>query len=584
MTTAPIDLSAIDTMGEGELAELQAHLEAERREHILSRLKYFARHMEIPGAPVKGDETSSFRSQIEANKRGIMKVEDDPGFPQYYYAEKLEPAPHHDLIMDICQDVIEEQMMTPSGEPYDGVLVFVPPGSGKSSYLSMLLPAYYEGRFKNINVIACSYGQDLANRFSRRARAIVDSPVFKEITKTHLLDGSTGVQNWSMANGSEYRAAGVLAGITGFRADVLLVDDPVKGREAADSDIIRDKTWEAFEDDLQTRLKPGGKTVVVQTRWHEDDLSGRLLGETWRGQSGLWKGTDGKNYYVINLPMICEHADDLMGRKIGPEVTPETMLWPEYFDIREQKLKQAKNDRTWTALYQQRPSAGSGNILLRDYWQKWPSDLPPECEYIFLSYDTALEEEEENDDSAMTAWGVFEAKVKDPWGADEFKHRNLIMLGAWNAKVPAVDLLDVIAHHREIFHPDLILVEKRASGHQLIQEMRRRRMPVKAFLPKGKPGAKGKVPRAHAASHTFESGVVYYMDGPIARGVIDQCASFPRGQADDLVDTVTAAIEYLRRSYLVDLVSDEPDGYERHEADVERVEKDWERRGRRLYG
>ena len=167
----------------------------------------------------------------------------------------------------------------------------------------------------------------------------------------------------------------------------------------------------------------------MQTRWHEDDLSGRLLGPDWKGQSGLWKGTDGKNWFVVNLPMICEHKDDLLGREIGPEVNEHTMLWPEHFMIRDTKLKQAKNDRTWTALYQQRPAAGEGVILLREYWKRWPEEEPPECEYIFLTYDTALEDGQEDDPSAMTAWGVFHRHVQDPWSADEFKHKHLIL--AW---------------------------------------------------------------------------------------------------------------------------------------------------------
>lgn len=578
-----IDDATIDGMTEDELVELQGHLEELRRDEIKSRFASFSKNMEVPGVPIKGDDSTSFRRQL-AKMNGVVYVDDADGKPQPHYAEKLDPAEHHVLIMDTAQAVIEREMLTPDGEPYDGMMVFLPPGSAKSTYLSMLMPAYFLGKFKNLNVISCSYGQDLANRFSRRARAIVESPSFADIMGVTLLEGSTGVQNWNMSNGSEYRAAGVTAGITGFRADILLIDDPVKGREDADSDVMRDKVWEAFEDDLSTRLKPNGSCIIVQTRWHEDDLSGRLLGPEWRGQSGCWKCTDGKNYYVINLPMICEHPDDLLGREIGPKITPKTMLWPNHFNAREQTLRQAKGDRTWTALYQQRPAAGEGIIILREYWKKFASSVPPECEFVFLTYDTALEDKETDDPSAMTAWGVFHKKIQDPYSADEFKHKHLCMLGAWNERVKAVDLINIVDLHREVFKPDLILIEKRASGHQLIQEMQRRRYPVRAWLPKGPPGAKGKVPRAHQASMMFEAGVVHYMDGPMAQAVIDQCSSFPHAQNDDLVDTVTMATDYLRRHYLIDFVTDELDDDEREERAIHENEERWNKGSRRLYG
>ena len=138
--------------------------------------------------------------------------------------------------------------------------------------------------------------------------------------------------------------------------------------------------------------------------------------------------------------------------------------------------------------------------------------------------------------------------------------------------------------HQDMFQPDLILVEKRASGHQLIQELKRRRAPVRAWLPKGPPGARGKVPRAHAASHVLEGGAVWYMDGPITRSVIDQCATFPYGQNDDLVDCVTMATDYLRRHYLVDIPSDELDEEEREQLAIAQNEERWNRGGRRLYG
>lgn len=525
----------------------------------------------------------TFISLVEAPGTPVAEPE-----PDVYYPAKLVPAAHHKLIIDAIQGLADGR-----DDDIDGIMIFCPPGAAKSSYSSVLAPAWLLGRKPGTNIIAASYGQELANRFGRRVRYIARSQDFAQAMGCTITGDNQAVHEWSLTNGSDYRAAGLDSGFAGVRADFFLIDDPIRNREDADSELIREKLWEGFNDNVQTRLKPGGKIFLIQTRWSEDDLAGRLLGEKWKGQSGLWRGTDGRLWKIINLPLLAEHPDDPLGRKKGD------LLWPEWFRMSDAlRLQQAAAKggtaaRTWSSLYQQRPRPAEGAILARHYWREWKHKELPEVEQVYLTYDTAFEEGEENDYSAMAAWGVFEHTSKKPTG-EEYKHKHVILLGFWQDKVSAVDLMDVIVHgyvgedgqrrpsHVALFKPDRILVEKRASGIQLIQEMKRKRIPVMAWLPKGKPGSKGKLPRAHAIAVILEQGSVWYVPGPKTDMLLDQCAAFPYGTSDDGVDVCTMALAYFRDKFIFQTHEDELDNAELKEELLARA--DARRSGRSLYG
>ncbi len=493
------------------LDALEAKLASEARRDIVT----FSEMMELPGAPVIASDG--------------------------YYPKKLKLAPHHRLLLRAIQDLTDSSDL-------NGLIIMMPPGSAKSSFGSVLVPAWVLGRRPGTNVIAVTYGQELTIRFARRVRQVCRDPLYQKIMGCTVADDNQAVEQWSLTNGSDYRASAIGAAITGMRADLVVIDDPVKDREAADSDLIQEKTWAAYTDNIVTRLKPGGKLVVIATRWHESDLIGRLLGEKWKGQSGLWRTSDDRLMQVINLPMLAEHADDPLGRK------PGEMLWKDHFRAEEvERLRKAASRggsfaRTWSSLYQQRPAPNEGAILSRSYWRVWDKPELPECDQVYLCYDTAFEEDEEADFSAMTAWGVFDSTSRKPDGK-EYSHRHVILLGAWEDKVSAVDLIDVVQGHCKLFRPDRILVEKRASGIQLVQEMKRRRLPVQDWLPRGKPGTKGKVPRAHAVAAILEMGSVWYVPGEKTERVLEQCAAFPYGTNDDLC-LVAGTLIATRRGFI----------------------------------
>lgn len=265
---------------------------------------------------------------------------------------------------------------------YDRLMIFMPPGAAKSTYGSMLFPAWYLARNPTSNVMACSHTQHLAERFGRRVRNLIRGHADElgiSISEENSaagrwalekdLRGHNGGPEWDddedeRDDGGEYLAAGVGMGIAGFRSDLTVIDDPVKSKEDADSEIMRDKVWDWWLFDVEPRLKPGGKVVLIMTRWHEDDLAGRLLAD--EGELD-----DGGRWAVLRLPMEANDNRDPLRRNLGER------LWPEWFT--EAMVRKAKRDpRLWNALYQQQPSAAEGSYWKRDWLRPVdPAHVPP---------------------------------------------------------------------------------------------------------------------------------------------------------------------------------------------------------------
>lgn len=267
---------------------------------------------------------------------------------------------HHLLWLDCLQKVEDGEIKR--------LLGLLPPGAGKSIYTSVVFPTHYLGRFPKRSVIVASYGSELPRKFGRRARSIVQQPIYKRIFDTTLSEESAAVDEWALTNGSEWMARGILTGITGNRVDGVVWDDLIKGREQADSDLVRNKTWDAYFDDLLTRKKPHAFEIGINTRWHEDDPPGRILPDNYSGESGWIKGKDGNDWYVVCLPALCERSDDLLGRAIGD------VLWPEWFS-KEFFAPYQRVARTWNALYQQRPAPDSGDYFHAE-WLKPYTTIP----------------------------------------------------------------------------------------------------------------------------------------------------------------------------------------------------------------
>jgi predicted phage terminase large subunit-like protein len=306
----------------------EAARELLRRRRGRASLVGYANAIDIPGKPVDDDPEAWLFKPVET---GV--------------------AAHHKLLLE----AVERAMTVRRGR----LMVCMPPGSAKSSYCSVVAPTWYMGRTPSSRVILASYGSDLAKRHGRRARQIAGSPEFAALFGAGISTTTSAADEWALSNGAEYLAGGILSGITGNRAHGLLIDDPVKGRAEAESPGISERTWEAYNDDLLTRLLPGGWIILVTTRWAKNDLAGRLLPQDYDGRSGTIRCTDGVDWEMLNIPAQCERDDDPLGRAKGE------YLWPEWFDEAHWAPFQSR-PRTWASLFQQRPAPGEGDLFKPD--------------------------------------------------------------------------------------------------------------------------------------------------------------------------------------------------------------------------
>lgn len=260
-----------------------------------------------------------------------------------YTNPAYQAAPHHALIAEKLEAVERGEIKR--------LMITMPPRHGKSELASRRFPAWYMGRNAGKQIIAASYNSDLANDFGREVRNIVGSPEFQVLFEVDLAQDSKAANRWHTSAGGMYVAAGVGTAITGRGADVLLIDDPFKDRQEADSEITRQRVWDWYTSTAYTRLMPGGAVVVINTRWHDDDLSGRLLAE---------QEQEGDKWELLSLPAIADGA----------------ALWPEWYPIeRLEQIKAVLPARDWNALYQQNPIPDDGDYF-KSAWFGEYDELP----------------------------------------------------------------------------------------------------------------------------------------------------------------------------------------------------------------
>lgn len=328
----------------------QSQIAAEllRRQRARTSLVEFSQAIDVPGVPT------------EAVPDDLVEVK-----PISYSPVESKIALHHLLMMGAIQRCIE----TPRGR----LMIFAPPGSAKSTYASVLAPAWAMGRKPNTQIILASYATSIAAKQSRKVRSIMRDPKYTSIwaEKPTLLEDQRAVDDWQMTNGSSMMAAGLLAGITGNRADGVIIDDPVANREQADSAALCEKTYNEYIDTAMTRAKPRMWCIVIQTRWSENDLAGMILPADYSGESGLLPCRDGQTWEVLSIPAEAERADDPLGRKVGD------FLWPEWFSKEHWSTwrDNPRAARTWSALYQQRPAPFTGIHFNREMFKMYDPDL-----------------------------------------------------------------------------------------------------------------------------------------------------------------------------------------------------------------
>lgn len=330
-----------------------------RRKRARASLIEYSQAIDIPGVPTLDFEDEEDPTTGKLVNRYEVK-------PISYEPVETRIAIHHAIMMQKIQKCIE----TRRGR----LIILAPPGSAKSTYVSVVGASWAMGRKKNTQVILGSYATGIAAKQSRKVRSIVRDPRYSAIWngRPQLLDDQRAIDDWSLTNGSSLMAAGMLAGITGNRCDLLLLDDPVANREQADSPTIREKIYAEYIDTAMTRAKPWMSVIIVMTRWQEDDLVGSILPENYEGESGMIHGRDGQYWDVVCIPAEAEREDDILGRK------PGEFLWPEWFP-REHWTTWRDNPRaarTWAALFQQRPAPYGGVHFNREMFQYYNPALP----------------------------------------------------------------------------------------------------------------------------------------------------------------------------------------------------------------
>jgi len=405
------------------------------------------------------------------------------------------------------------------------LIVNMPPRHTKSEFASFLLPAWIMGHAPKTKIIQATHTGELAFRFGRKVRNLMDHEDYKRVfPDVELSADSKAAGRWETNHGGEYFATGVGGAITGRGADLLIIDDPHSEQDAL-SETAFDNAYEWYTSGPRQRLQPGGIIVIVMTRWSTKDLTGQLIGAQKEIKADQWD--------VIEFPAIFPKTGN--------------PIWPEFWKKDELlSVKASLNEQKWQAQWQQQPTSEEGSIIKREWWMKWESRTPPNSiQHIIQSYDTAYSKKETADYSAITTWGVFTSE------ADGKVY--LILLDAIKGRWDFPELKrKALAKYKE-YEPETIIIEAKASGLPLTHELRQVGIPVTNFTP-----SKGndKHVRVNAVAPVFEAGQVWVPDERWAQEVIEECAAFPFGDNDDYVDSTTQAVLRFRQGNFVTLPDD----------------------------
>ena len=396
------------------------------------------------------------------------------------------------------------------------LIINMPPRHTKSEFASYLLPAWMVGREPRLKIIQPKHTAELAIRFGRKAKNLIDSDDYQKIFKTTLQEDSKAAGRWETSQGGEYFAAGVGGAITGRGADLLIIDDPHSEQDAL-SPTALESAYEWYTSGPRQRLQPGGKIVLVMTRWSTKDLTAKLIANQKEAKSDQW--------HVVEFPALMDH---------GP-------VWPEYWNTEElEKVKASLPVHKWNAQWMQAPTSEEGAILKREWWMKYRQDEIPPLQHVIQSYDTAFLKKQTADYSAITTWGIFYP--------DEDSPANLILLDAIKGRYEFPELRRVALQQYDYWKPESVIIESKASGLPLTYELRQMNIPLINFTP-----SKGndKHARVNAVAPLFESGMIWAPDQKFAEEVIEECAAFPNGDHDDLVDSTTQAIMRFRQGGVI---------------------------------
>ncbi len=407
------------------------------------------------------------------------------------------------------------------------LIVNMPPRHTKSEFASTFFPSFVMGKKPKMKIMQTTHTGELAVRFGRKVRNLMDQKEYKDVfPEVKLQADNKSAGRWETNKGGEYFAAGVGGAVTGRGADLLIIDDPHSEQDALSPNAL-ESAWEWYTSGPRQRLQPGGAIVLVMTRWSSIDLTAKLLDSQKEALADQWE--------MIEFPAIFPETDN--------------PLWPEFWPKDELlKVKSSIPGIKWNAQWMQNPTAEEGAIIKRDWWQRWNHKSIPPVKYIMQSYDTAFSKNQTADFSAISTWGVFKPSEDAP--------DCLILLDCQKGRWDFPELKEIAMREYTYWECDMVLIEAKASGTPLTQELRRIGIPVVNYSPTR---GHDKHSRMHSVAPIFESGMVYAPNKTFAEDMIEECASFPFGANDDLCDTMTQALMRFREGGFVSLNNDYED-------------------------
>jgi predicted phage terminase large subunit-like protein len=450
------------------------------------------------------------------------KQKDFMSFVKYVWPDFIEGA-HHKIYAEKLQAVADGKIKR--------LIINMPPRHTKSEFASYLFPTWLMGRDPTKKIIQATHTAELAVGFGRKVKNLIENEDFQDIfPDVKLAVDAKASGRWSTNAGGEYYAVGVGGALAGRGADLAIIDDPVSEQDALSATAL-DSIYEWYTSGPRQRLQPGGSIIIVMTRWSIRDLTAKVLSKQSEKGADKWD--------IVEFPAIMPSGKS---------------LWPEYWKLEElEGVKASIPVGKWNAQYMQNPTAEEGAIIKREWWQKWEKEDPPECNYIIQSYDTAFSKSDRADYSAVTTWGIFTES--------ESNEEHIMLLDAVKGRWEFPQLKEEANELYKLYDPDMVLIEQKGSGMPLTQELRRMGIPVTPFTPSR--GA-DKFTRMHSCAPVFESGMVWCPETNFADEVMEECASFPNGEHDDLADSMTQAILRFRQGGFIVTPTDynDEDDYE----------------------